>query len=190
MDQGCHRAEAELPFEAEPDVDEHGENGEANRHQPVQKQLFGDFGPNEFGAPVLDLRAKGLLGLGHGYLLGRLPAGLALDADQHVRRLAEFLQRHFAKTESREPASHVADGGGFGGAHLDHDAALEVDAVVQPLDGEQPHRNQHQQRRKDEKDLLLRNELEVDVGGHQFEAEHVPPPPTAAALRAWCAEAR
>jgi len=67
-------------------------------------------------------------------LLCFFPTRLLLDPDQDVGWRAEFLKCHFAKPQAGKPVAKAVDVGGTGGADLDQDAALEVDAEVQPLD--------------------------------------------------------
>ncbi len=69
-----------------------------------------------------------------GRLLGLLAAGLLLDADQHVGFGAEALDLHVAEPEPSSLSRSLRDIGRPGvGLHLDHRAALEVDAVVEAL---------------------------------------------------------
>ena len=97
MGQGNDSAHAELPFKAEPDIDQDGEDGCRHRRDSVPEQFLTDFGADEFGAPVFNRSAQSGLHRLHRFLLGGVTTFLALHTDQDVGGLAEFLQSDLAK---------------------------------------------------------------------------------------------
>ena len=62
VDQGQQGGQAELPLEAEPDVERDGAQGENRRDQGGFLELAADLGAHELGAAVVDD------GIGEGFL--------------------------------------------------------------------------------------------------------------------------
>jgi hypothetical protein len=84
------------------------------------------------------------------------------QADQHVARGAEILNRGSFEVVGREL---LADGIEFHGlriTHLDQRAAGEVDAEIQAPGGQQRERNQHQGHRDDDRELAVTRKLMLD----------------------------
>jgi hypothetical protein len=73
-----------------------------------------------------------------GFHLRSFVAFLALDADEHIRRRAELLQRDLAEIEAAKRVAQSGDIDGLRRLHLDQDAALEIDAEIKALDAEAP----------------------------------------------------
>ena len=169
-DQG---GDTELPFEAEPDVDADHQQRQSGGERAVTFQLAAHLRTDEFGAPVLhDPVPERVLDHRNGlYLLGLL-AVLALQVDQHVVGLAEFLQRHFAEPKPAQQAAHLSEVGRAVGLDLHQDAAAEVDAEVEALDQEQRHRGEHQRRRKRQEQLAPSHEGQVRSHGDMFDQGH------------------
>src|SRR5262249_59032349 len=80
------------------------------------------------GAPALAGAAlHDALGVGHALRA----AVLALHADQRGAGIAELLQRDFAHAQPARGAAQLVEmGGALLGAHLDGDAALDIDAEI------------------------------------------------------------
>ena len=108
MDQGNHGANAEMPFEAEPDIDQHQNHRQGYGHGANFNQFATDLGTDEFGAAIVQAIAKGGTHFCHRLLLGRGVASLFLDPDQYSVFGAKFLQRHFAQVQSAQIGAHVA----------------------------------------------------------------------------------
>jgi hypothetical protein len=69
-------------------------------------------------------------------------AFLLRQADQHSVRIAEGLQRHFAHAETAETPAQVGQIRRLRRAHFHQDAAGEIDAEIQPFDGDESDRRQ------------------------------------------------
>ena len=65
-DDGAYR---ELPFEAEPDVDEDGDHRDQNRNDTLMRKLTRDLRTDRFDAAIVDPRTQRLLDLGDRILL-------------------------------------------------------------------------------------------------------------------------
>ena len=63
MEQRDHGPDGELPFEAEPDVEQNRDQGVAGRLNAGPKQILADLGADELDPPVTDVLAE-LLGKG------------------------------------------------------------------------------------------------------------------------------
>ena len=102
VDQRRDRADGELPFEAEPDVDHDAGDGDQHRERAGPGEFARDARPDHLDAPVLVVRrAERRAHLLDHRLLRVLAARLRGDADQHVASLAEPLDLHFAEAERR-----------------------------------------------------------------------------------------
>ena len=99
---GDHGAERELPFEAEPEIDQDADDREHQADRAVGQQLARDARPDHLDAPVFDRRRRAPpRTFSTACLLRLLAARLLRDADQHVGRRAELLQLHVAEVERR-----------------------------------------------------------------------------------------
>ena len=136
MKQRDHRADGERQLEPEPDVDQHQEDRDHHRDDAGLDQLAADLRAHGLNPAVAQriavVRAQGLAHGGDRDLLGAGIARLAFDADQHLVGRAELLQRDLAQAEAGERAPHLPDVGFTLGAHLDQDAAGEIDPEVEP----------------------------------------------------------
>ena len=99
-----------------------------------------------------------------GGLLRLLPARLLGDPDQHVRRGAKLLQLHVAEAEPTQRGAHLGKIGRPAlRLHLDHGAADEVDAEIQPVGEEQHDREDRKSRGDWEADATKAREIEMRV---------------------------
>ena len=162
---GDHGAERELPFEAEPEIDQDREDREPEPDRAVGREARStpaDRPPRSGGTPRRS--PERLAHLGDGGLLRLLAAGLLRDADQHVGRGAELLQLHLAETESAERRAHLGEIGRPGlRLHLDQRAADEVDAEIEPVEEEQQDGDDRQHRRDRKADAPKAHEVELGV---------------------------
>ena len=161
MGERDDRAEAELPFEPEPDVSEDREDRGAHGDQAVEEQFRAHFRPDELGAAVFEIGSERRFDQVDRDLLGGIAAGLLLDADQNVVGGTEFLQRHFAETEPAENVAQLADLVRLRRLNFDQDATLEIDAVVHAPDREDHDRGNHQDRRDGEEDIAAADEPDI-----------------------------
>jgi hypothetical protein len=100
-DQSGDDADAKLPLEAKPDVEEHRNERERGCEQAVAKQLAAHPRTDDLDPPDLDLRQR--LGYpGRDHPLRVLQLGLVVEADQNVPRRAELLHPEVAKAERRK----------------------------------------------------------------------------------------
>src|SRR5208282_5381793 len=107
-DQSDDDADAKLPLEAKPYVDEHRDEGEAGREQAVAKQLAADPGADDL-CPA-DLHTGQRLGYsGRDHSLGVLQLRLVLEANQNVLRRAELLHSEVIETERCEGLADLVD---------------------------------------------------------------------------------
>ena len=139
---------------------------------PSQNSSWLTLGPTNsvrrYSIPVAQRR----LHLLHGQALRLLAAFLLLQSDEHVVGGAEFLQGHLAEAEAGKGLAHARDVGGALGAHVDHDAALEIDAVVEAAAGEQDQGRRHQDGGKDEVGHPSGDEGEICAGWNQVQSAH------------------
>src|SRR3974390_96365 len=134
MHVGDHGAERELPFEAEPQVDQDADDREPEADYAIGQQLAGHARPHHLDAAVVDLVAERAAYFGDRLLLGRLATRLLGDTNQHVVRCAELLELNFAKAEPIQRRAHLGKIGGWGlRLYLDQSATLEVDAEIQTV---------------------------------------------------------
>ena len=139
---GRHR---ELPFEAEPDIDEDAKKGDDHGDRTAGDQLAGNGRADDLDAAIFDRIAERLLNLGDRrllLLLGRLRG----DANEHGIGRAEFLDLNFADAEPVYLAANVGEiGRALLGLDLDQRAALEIDAHIQ-ADGRDENERHHGQK--------------------------------------------
>ncbi len=77
MDQGDHRTDAELPFEAEPDVNQHREQGRDHSDRPCACKFARNTWAHHFNAAILNRAAERFFDLRYDILLGLFMAFLA-----------------------------------------------------------------------------------------------------------------
>ncbi len=147
-------ADAELPFEAEPDVEQHADHGGDDRQRPVPGKLPGNTRTDNLDTPVVVfVGAEGALRLLHGLLLRRVAARLRRDADQHLVGRAESLHLDIAETEPAQRRAYLAKIRlGSLALHLDQGAALEIDAKIQAGNEGQRNGTDHEEDGDDEPD--------------------------------------
>ena len=151
VDVRHHGAERELPFEAEPQVDQDREDREHEPDGRVGQKLRRHARADYLDAAVVDVGAQGLADFGDGGLLRRIATGLLRDPDQHVGRAAELLQLDVAEIETRQCRAHLGKVGRSGlRLHFDQRAADEIDPEIEPVEEVQHDRDdrQHRGRRK------------------------------------------
>ena len=184
MYQRQHAANAELPFETEPDVDQDRAQRDQHRQDTVADQFRADLRADELDAAVIHVVAQRATHRLDGRLLAFLTAILLLDADQHVGIGAEFLQGHLAQPELAERRAHFGQVGGLRRAHLHQDAATEIDAEIQPLGQQGAERANHQQGGKDEAQPLVAQEGHMRRTGQESHETHRQSPLRSAASSA------
>ena len=162
---GDHGAERELPFEAEPEIDQDRADRHDDADRAVGQELARDARADHLDAAVFDLVAERALDLLDRGLLRVLAAGLLRDADQHVGRPAELLQLHLAEAERRR-ASRASCARSAG-----PDLACTSISVpptksmpkLRPWIEEQHDRQDRQQRRDRKADAPEAHEIELGV---------------------------
>ena len=102
---GDHGAECELPFEAEPEIDQDRDDREHQAEHAVGQKFAGDARTQHLGALNVDAVAERAAKLLHGCLLRGVTARLLGNADQNVLGAAELLQLDFA--EAPAPPGHT-----------------------------------------------------------------------------------
>ena len=137
VDQGGDGADAVLPLEAEPQIDQHAEQRDQDGPDAVDQQLLADPRADELGALVAEAAAQSLVERTLDPLdrlpLRRLVALGRLGADHHLVVGAGGLQRDLAEVELVQGRAHQGEVGRPRGAHLEQHAALEVDAEIEAL---------------------------------------------------------
>ena len=173
MHVGDHGAERELPFEAEPEIDEDRADREHEADRAVGEQLGGNARPDHLDAPILDILAERIANLLHRLLLRRVAAGLLGNADQHVVRRAELLELKIAEVQPSDRAAHLGKIGRSGfGLHLHEGAADKVDAEIQAVKEVQQDRRDRQHRRYREANAPKAHKVELGVVGNDAEEAH------------------
>ena len=158
-------ATRELPFEAEPDVDQDGEHGDDRRPRvPPAISSLETRGPHHLDAAILDLVAERLLDLGDGILLLLLgPAGAATRISTSFGAPNSWI----CTSPRSSPCSLARMSREIGrlclGLDLDERAALEVDAEIEP---DLPHEEQAARRSAGPRStqLIVRKRTKLDLG--------------------------
>ena len=112
MDVRDHRAQRELPLEAEPEIDEDARDGEHQAHGAEGEQFARYARSHHFDAAILDAISEELTDLLHSRLLCLIAARLFCDADEDVGRAAELLQLHVTEIQRVELRAQRCDVGG------------------------------------------------------------------------------
>ena len=172
VDERRHRGDAELPFEAEPDVGHDAGDGEQDRERAGPRQFAGDARADHLDAAELVVgRAERRAHLGDDLLLRRLAARLRGDADQARR----WRRRCSGPARRRDRGRRPCRGwrrrrpGPLWAVHLDDRAALEVDALVDADGEEQDERQDDQRQRNRRADARPFHEGQVGVVGDEAE---------------------
>ena len=122
---------AELPFEAEPDIDADQQHRGQCRQQAVAQQFGAHLRADGLGAANLEVcRQQGLYG-GNRPFLGCRVTHWFLQADQQILAAAGALQRNFTQAEAGQACAQGGEVVGLGGLRLDKQASGEVNAEVQ-----------------------------------------------------------
>src|SRR5579859_2368079 len=166
-----HGTDGELPFEAEPDVDHDHRQADAERVKAVAEQFRGDRSADSVGAQKFHA-GDGLFQRGtdavHFLLDGGL-RGLLPQADQDLGWIAEALHALLGDVVGREGGADLAEIGGARRSHLHHDAAGEVDALVQAWVEEQDDGGRGQDCGHDEAHVAASHELDLCAVADQAE---------------------
>ena len=167
MHVGDHGTERELPFEAEPQIDQNAEDRQHQADGAVGQKLAGDARPHHLDPAVGHLVAERAAHLVDRRLLGLVAARLLGDADEHVVGRAELLQLHFAEAERAERCPHLGEIGLRRLAlHLHEQAALEVDAEIEPVEEIERDRHNRHQRGNRKADAPEAHEVEFGIVGN------------------------
>ncbi len=171
MDQRHNRTHGELPFKAQPDIDEDCEGRAPDRKNGRPDQLSGHFRANGFdrweGDRGVDL-LQGRLGRLNDLGCDGFVAVLRLNPDhRHVLvrpegRVKHFGDRHVAQVQRHEGSAISADIDPRRAFRADRRAAAEIDAEIQPHDRDDDHRGNHRHDRGAKGRLRIAKE--VDVG--------------------------
>ena len=142
------RTDRELPLEAEPDVNEHCQAGQADSQEAGAIQLAADFRSDNLDALETRVRRRRVIACfdlvdgGHLRLLG---AGLALDSARgHGPVGAKFLETDLTQIEGFETAAQARRDQQGQRFDLDDDAADKIDAVIEARPDEEPERGKRQ----------------------------------------------
>src|SRR5690606_10271140 len=106
---------------------------------------------------------------------GGLPRGVlrgAGDVDENVRGLAELMQRHIADAEAAEAAAQRPEVGRLLRAHLDQQAAAEVDAEVEALHQDKRDRRDGDHRRDREEEVAPAEEVQAGIDRKLADQRH------------------
>ena len=164
-------ATRELPFEAEPDIDQDADHGDDHGDRAAGDQLAGNGRADHLDAAIFDRIAERLLHLGDRFLL-LLLRRLGGDADEHGIGCAEFLDLNLAETE---PVHLAANVGEIGRALL----GLDLDRASRPGNrcpyssrrfATRMQRNNGQQGRHDPGDRPQPDEVDLGVRGDEMDA--------------------
>ena len=183
MEQGHHRADRELPFEPQPDVDQDRRQRPAHGKEGGLDQLARDFGAHGFDRGELDIGGHALQCRFDGFdRVGRrrLLPFLGLHADhRHMAvgtetGIEDLGNRDVAQFKRRERIAVSAHVDGLGAFGPQGGAAPEVDAEVQPHHAPSDQGQDHQHHRSAKGDLGIAEEIEVRIVGYQLQS-HVKP---------------
>ena len=100
MHGGDDGSNGELPFIAEPQIDQHRDDRQHNTQSARLNQLAGDARTNHFDAAEFIIGTQCLAHAFNGGLLGGVPARLQTDAHSRIGIATERLHFHFAKREA------------------------------------------------------------------------------------------
>src|SRR4029079_2435975 len=132
--QRQQRADAELPFEAQPDVDRNAEHGDAYGHRAALGELAADLARNGFDGVDAGL---GIVGLDRLLDPGRGDVGRGFAAcrlgqtDLEGLRTAEFLDARLAEMKPVDAAAQLLDVDRLGEGYADQLSADEIDAEIE-----------------------------------------------------------
>ncbi len=181
MEQREQRADAELPFEADPDIDRDAEHRERKADRAGAQQFFGHLARHGFDRSGLRGRER-LLDAGDKLLPRAFGRGLVAigkrGADRHRAVRPELLDRRLADADLAHGFANILDRRHFLG-ELDANrlAADEVDAKVQALDRHQRDRDHDKEKAHEGGELAPLQKVVIGVVGDEFEQAHLSLPP-------------
>src|SRR3546814_354671 len=181
VEQAAERADAELPFEADPDIDRDAEHREREADRAGAQQFLGYLARHGFDRSGLRGR-KRILDARDQLLPRALGGGLVAvgkrGADRNRIARTELLDRRFAEADVADLFADFVDR-----RHIlrefdaDRLAADEIDAEVQSLHRDERDRDDDQDDAHGGSDLAPPQEVDVRVVGDEFEQTHRSLPP-------------
>ena len=173
VDVGDHGADGELPVEPEPQIEQDAADCREDADGAERHQFLADARTDHLDALIGVARAERVADLLGGDLLRRVAAGLLRDANHHLAIGADLLQLHLAEAESLQRGAKRAHLGlATWRLDLQQRAALEVDAVVQPMREEEDERQDRQHGRDREAEAPKADEAESRVVRDDAEVTH------------------
>ena len=175
MKQGQQGPDAELPFEAEPDVDRDPDHREQDRQSAVAGQLLRHLARDRFGGADLDPGVSGGqegADLGHHLIGGAIGAIGPRQADLIAFAVPELLDVGVADLELGDPSTQLLDVDPLGEGHPDLLPADEIDAQVEAAIGDQRQACGGGNDRQDQRQIAPAHEVQVGIVGDQFEQLH------------------
>ena len=170
-DQSSDYTDAELPLEAEPDVDEHRNERQPGCEQAIAKKLATHPRADHLNPPDLDLGER--FGDARGdHPLRVLQLRLVVEANENISGRTEFLYSQVAKTERRKSFPDRIGRQRLRAAQLDHDPAMEIDPKVQSRIEEQNYRNSAEHRGCNQAGEAAAHELNRCAVGNQAKCPH------------------
>ena len=139
MGKSDNGADSELPLETEPDVKNDRDERSEHSDGSGRPQLTRNGGTDNFNAALHVSVAKRRNHLVERLLLSFFAPWLLFETDENVVGRPEFLDLDITQIKRSESLPHLGDiDRSLGRLQLDHGAALEVDAIVQPAREQQP----------------------------------------------------
>ncbi len=170
------RADAELPFEAYPDVDGDAEHGERDRQRAGAEQLLRDLARHRLDrveAGVGIARRDHRADLARRLRRRRLAAFRQRHADADDVGRAELLQVRLAVAEPVHPVAQLVELRRLAEGHADALAADEVDAEIEAAGEDQGDRRRGDQDRQDQREVAPFHEIDVGVVGDELQQLHM-----------------
>ena len=149
---GDHGGDAELPLEAEPDVDHDRRAAPtASAMMPFAEQLGADLRADHLDAAVVDDRRPGPRGsVATAACCAASPPSCSCRRIRHGVGAPNSCSPTSPRPRPLERRAHRRQvGRPCGVLHLEQDAALEVDAEVQPVDGDDAGSSAHDHHRRE-----------------------------------------
>ena len=180
VDQADQRADPELPFEADPDIDRDRDRGETERLERGPAQFLGNLARNRIDPVDPRIRMVSLDRGGNPFRHGIGQAGIGLrtlgqaQPDRHRVGRAEGLDDRLAITQLLDLAAQCPHRRflALGERHADHLPADKVDALVEALGEQQHEAADHQHHAEDCGRPLVLEEVDVGIVGNELEQTH------------------